>query len=144
MKIDRLKERGGRGHLDVIGARHVEGAGAADADLGAGGNDQRLGLRQYQVFGDRFRHRRDFGRKIRALVGIEHREALEERDRVRLVAGFGGTSAFAVGNKAVGIDDGGAAFALPDMGAEFERLAEGEPFLVGEAASATATTGSEY
>ena len=105
-----------------------------DADIGAGGTDQRLGLRQDQVFGQRFRRRRDLGREVLALVGIEDREALEERDRVGLVAGFGGAGAFAVGNEAVGIDDGDAAFALAHMRAEFQRLTKGEPVLAGEAA----------
>ena len=86
--VDRLEKRRGRRHLDVVGARDVEGAVAADADIGAGRADQRLGLRQDQVFGERLRRRRDVGRKILALVGVEDREALEKRDRFRLVAGF--------------------------------------------------------
>ena len=87
---------------------------------------------RFSAIGSRWR--RDVGRKILALVGVEDREALEERDRFRFVAGFGGARAFAVGNEAVGIDDRGAFLALAHMGAEFQRLAEGEPFLAGEAA----------
>jgi hypothetical protein len=112
VKIDRLEKRRGRWHLDVVFARDIEGAVAADADIGAGRADQRLGLRQDQVFGDRRRRRRDVGRKILALVGVENREALEERNRLRFVPGFGGARALAVGNEAVGIDDGGAFLAL--------------------------------
>ena len=99
VKIDRLEEGRRRGHLDGVGARDIEGAVAADADIGAGRADQRLGLRQDQVVGQRFRRRRDRGRDILALVGIKDREALEERDRVGFVAGFGGARALAVGNK---------------------------------------------
>ena len=75
------------------------------------------GLRQDQV-----RHWRDVGGKILALVGIEDREALEERNGFGLIAGFGGARALAVGNEAVGIDDGGAFFALAHMGPDGEPL----------------------
>ena len=139
VKIDRLKERGRRGDLDVIGARDVEGAVAADADIGAGRADQRLGLRQDQVFGQRFGRRRDLGRYIRALVGIKDREALEERDRVGLVAGLSRARALAGGNKAVGINDRDAFLALAHMGAEFQRLAEGKPVLAAEPRSVQAS-----
>jgi hypothetical protein len=128
VKIDRLKERGRGGNLDVIGARKIESAVAIDADIGAGRSDQRLGLRQDQVFGDRFRRRRDLGRKTLELVGVEDREALQKRDRFGLVAGFRGAGALAIGNEAIGIDDRGAAFAFPDTRAELERLAEGSQF----------------
>jgi cell division GTPase FtsZ len=90
VKIHRLEEIRRRRHLDVVRARHVEGAIAADADIGAGRADQRLGLRQDQVFGNGRWRRREVGRKIVALGGVEDREALEERNRFRLVAGFGG------------------------------------------------------
>src|SRR5215472_5397421 len=83
---------------------------------------------------NRLRRRCYVGRQILALVGIENREALEERDRVRLVAGFRRACPFAVGNEAVGIDETNALFALADMRADFERLPEREPFLGGEAA----------
>ena len=110
--VDRLEEGRRRRHLDVIGARDIEGAVAADADIGAGRADQRLGLRQDQVFGQRLRRRRDLGRYILALVGIEDREALEKRDRLGLVAGLCGALALAIRDEAVGIDDRRAAFAL--------------------------------
>ena len=132
--VDRIEKGRGRRHLDVIGAWDIEGAVAADADIGAGSADQRLGLRQDQVVGQRRRRRRDLGRYILALVGIKDREALEKRDRVGLVAGFCGTLALAIRDEAVGIDDRSAAFALPDMRADLERLAEGEPILAGKAA----------
>src|SRR5437879_4698042 len=101
VKIYRLEESRRRWHLDVIGARDIEGAVAADADIGAGGPDQRFGLRQDEIFGSGCWRWRDVGGKILALVGIEDREALKERDRFRLVAGLRGARAFAVGNEAV-------------------------------------------
>jgi hypothetical protein len=79
VKIYRLEESRRRRHLDVIGARHIEGAGAADADIGAGRADQRLCLRQDKVLGKRLRRWCYVRRKILALVGVEDREALEER-----------------------------------------------------------------
>ena len=53
---------------------------------------------------------------------------------MRFVAGFGGARALAIRNQAVGIDEGDAFLALAHMGADSERLAEGEPALAGEAA----------
>src|SRR3546814_17280070 len=63
----------------------------------------------------------------------EYREALEERDGARRLAGFRRAPAFVVQREAVGIDDGGSALALADIAAEPERLAEGQPALAGEA-----------
>ena len=136
--INRLEERRRRRHLDVIVARDVEGAVAADADIGAGRADQRLGLRQDQIFGERFRQRRDVGGKILALVGIEDREALEERDRVGFVAGFRGARAFAVGNEAVGIDDGGALSPLRTWAPSFSAWRKVSQFWPVKPRSATA------
>src|SRR3546814_5363257 len=64
---------------------------------------------------------------------LEYREALEERDGARRLAGFRRAPAFVVRREAVGIDDGGAALALADIAAEPERLAAGQPALAGEA-----------
>jgi hypothetical protein len=83
--VDRLEKGRGRRHLNVIGARNVGGSIASDAQIGAGCADQPLGLRQDEVFGTRRRRRREIGRKIRALVTVENREALEERDRFGFV-----------------------------------------------------------
>jgi hypothetical protein len=74
--VDRFKISRGRRHLDEVFARDVEGAVAANAQIGAGRADQRRGLRQDQAFGDRRRRRRDVGRKILALVGVEDGEDL--------------------------------------------------------------------
>src|SRR5438309_90542 len=49
VKVYRLKKGRGRRHLDEIGARDTEGAVAADAQVGAGRADQRLGLRQDEI-----------------------------------------------------------------------------------------------
>src|SRR5262249_9532379 len=54
------------------------------------------------------------------------------RDRLRLLAGLEGPLLFVLGDEAVGKDDGRAVLALPDMAAERERPAEGEPALTGE------------
>src|SRR6266851_2782157 len=132
--IDRLEISRRRRDLDVVGARDVEGAVAADAEIGAGRADQRLGLRQDQIFAKRRRRRRYVRWEILALVGVEDREAFEERNSFGFIAGFRGARAFAVGNEPVGIDDGRAFLALAHMGADGERLAESEPALAGEAA----------
>jgi hypothetical protein len=132
--IDRLEIRRGRRNLDVVLARYIEGAVPADAQVGAGRADQRFGLRQDQVFGKGWRGCAGICRQLRALFGVEHREAFEKGDCLRLLARLFGTTPFAVGNKAVGIDDRRSLLGLADMTAERERLAEGEPALAGEAA----------
>ena len=112
----------------------VEGALAADAEVSAGGGDQRLGVRQDEPLGNRRGSGHQPFRQVLALVGVEHRESFEERDRVGLVSVALGPPAFLVRREAVGIDDGRAVLALADIAAEAERLAECEPALAGEAA----------
>ena len=68
-----------------------------------------------------------------ALRQVEDGEALQERDRLRFLAGLARPLLLVVGNEAVGIDDGGAVLALADIAAEDERLAEGQPALDREA-----------
>jgi len=119
VKVYRLEESRRWRDLDVVRARDIEGAVTADAEIGAGRADQRLGLRQDEVVVHGRRRRRNVGRKILALVGVEDREGFEERDGFGFVAGFRGAGAFAVGNEAVGIDGDGAFLALADMGANF-------------------------
>jgi hypothetical protein len=64
----------------AIGARDIEGAIAANGQIGAPvALDQRLGPRQNEIFSDECGGQRDICGKIFALVGIEHRKALEER-----------------------------------------------------------------
>jgi hypothetical protein len=86
--VDRLEVNRRRRRLDKIGAWDIERAIAANAQIGAGGGDQRLGLRQDQLVSNRCRQRREVGRKILALVGVEDREVLEERNGFGFVAGF--------------------------------------------------------
>jgi hypothetical protein len=54
---------------------------------------------------------------------------LEERDRLRFVAGLHGAAAFILRREAVCVDDGRIAFALAHMPIEAERLAKGQPTL---------------
>ena len=49
--VDRLEIGVGPRHLDEVAASGVEGAFAADAEIGAGRRDQRLGLREDQPSG---------------------------------------------------------------------------------------------
>ena len=80
--VDRLEIGVGPRHLHVILRRAVEGAVAADAEIGAGRGDQRLGLGEDQTLGHRRRRGRpDLAGKVLALIGVEHGESLEERDR---------------------------------------------------------------
>jgi hypothetical protein len=110
----------------------VERAIAADAEVSAGRSDQGLGVQQDKAPGNRCRSTRQFRRETFALVRIEHCESLNERDRIGLVSIALGPPAFLIGDKAVGIDDGGAVLALTDITAQAERLAEREPVLGAE------------
>ena len=53
--VDRLEIGVGPRHLDEIVGRAVEGAVAADAEVGAGRGDQRLGVGQDKPLGNRRR-----------------------------------------------------------------------------------------
>src|ERR1700681_1698798 len=72
--------------------------------------------------------------QVLALVGVEHRESLEERNCIGLVSVALGSPTFLVWREAIGIDDGGALLALADVSAQAKRLAESEPALGAEAA----------
>jgi len=79
------------GNAGGRGAWHIEGAIAADAEIGAGSRGSApSACGEDQVFGKRRRLRRDVRRKILALIGVEDREALEEGDGFGFVAGLGG------------------------------------------------------
>ena len=67
---------------------------------------------------------REILRQAFALRQVEDGEALQERDRLRFLAGLARAFLLVVGNEAVGIDDGGAVLALADIAAE--RRAPGE------------------
>ena len=72
-------------------------------------------------------------RQAVALRDVEHGEALEERHRLGLVAVLAGALQFSLGNEAVGIANGRAAFALANIAAQVQRLPEGQPILMGKA-----------
>src|SRR5579871_4519885 len=113
---------------------HIEGAVAADAKVDAGRLDQRFDRRLDQS-GQRWRRSRgDPVREPVALIAIEDSEALQKRDRLRLVAGLVRTTLLVQRHEAVGIDDGRAALALADVTAERQRLAKRQPALACEAA----------
>ena len=73
MPIDRLEIRVRTRHLDVIVARNIEGAVAADAEIGAGGGNQCLRLWQDQALGYGRRSGREIGGEIVALVTAAQR-----------------------------------------------------------------------
>jgi hypothetical protein len=131
--IDRLEIRFGPGYLNEILGGTIEGAFAADAEIGSGGGDQRLGLRQDQAHRHGGRRGREILGQLLALVGVEHRESFEERDRFRLVALALGAASLLVRTETIGIDDGCALFPFSYIAAKTERLAKGEPALTGEA-----------
>jgi hypothetical protein len=111
----------------------VEGAIAANAEVGAGRGDQCFGVRQDESFGNRCRSARQFRREMLALVGVEHGEVLEERNRVRLVTVALRPLPFLIGHEAIRIHDGGTMLALANVPAETERLAKRKPILGAEA-----------
>ena len=88
--IDRFEIGRRRRHLHEIVRRVVVGACTADAEIGAGGRDQRLGSWLNLARWRRDNRRRDLLGQAIALVGVEDGKALEERDRARLLAGFRG------------------------------------------------------
>ena len=103
----------------------VEGSRSADAEFRTGGGDQRLGLRLDQAWWRRRRDAGDVFRQALALIGVKYREAFEEGDRLRVLTGIRCAPSLLVGHEAIGVDDGRAAFALSDVTAEPEGLAEG-------------------
>ncbi len=132
MPIDRLEISRRRWHLHEIACRVVVGARTADAEIRAGCGNQRLGSGLNLAWWRRNDRSSDLLGQAIALVGVEDGKALEKRDRARLLAGFRGAPTFVVRGEAIGIDDGRSPLALPDVAAEPERLAKGEPALSGE------------
>src|SRR5579859_1495572 len=134
MPIDRLEIGLRRRHLHVVFGRSIEGALAANAERDASGLDQGFDRRLNQA---RRRWRScgsDLVRQILALVSIENGKTLEERYGLHIFTGLGRTPFLVARNETIGIDDGGAAFALTNVAAERERLTEGEPTLTGKSA----------
>ena len=132
--VDRLEISLRRRDLHIVVRGHVEGpATADDAEIDAARLDQRLDLGLDQP---RLRRRcgdHEILRQTFALRQVEHSEALEERDRLRLLAGLLRPFLLVVGNEAVGVDHGGAVLAPADIAAEAEGLAKRQPALGREA-----------
>src|SRR5258707_1829477 len=131
--IDRLEISRRRRHLHEIAGRVVVGTCTADAEIRTRGCNQHLGAGLNLTWWRRDNRRRNLLGQTIALVGVEDGKTLEKRDGSRLLAGFHGALTFVVRGEAIGIDDGGSPFTLPDMAAQPERLAKGEPALSGEA-----------
>ena len=133
----------------LIGSKYACGGGTCDEIAGSSCRTlvrRRCGNPRPSPLSLRFDHagrwrrrgfRNSLGQTI-ALVGVEDCEALEERDGLRVFAGFCRTPALVVGNEVIGVDDGGAALTLPDIPAEAERLSERDPVLLEKPRSATA------
>ena len=116
--IDLFETRARRRHLHEITSRVVVGTGTADAEVRASGGDQRLRLRLDLTGRWRDHQSSDALRQAVALVGVEDGKALEKRDDARLLARFRSAPTFVLRREAIGIDDGRAPLALPDMAAE--------------------------
>jgi hypothetical protein len=130
--IDRFEIGSWRRHLHEIAGRIVVGARAPNAEIRAGGGDQRLGSGLNLIWWRRNDGSSDpLGQAI-ALVRIEDGKTLEKWDCTRLFTGLRGAPTFVVRGEAIGIDDGRSPFALPDVTAKPERLAKCEPALSGK------------
>src|SRR6185437_5687840 len=118
MPVDRLEIGLRRRHLHIVVRGHVEGAAAADAEVDARRLDQRLDgwLDQARLW--RWRDHGEILGQALALCEVEDREALQERNGLRLHAGLPCPPLLVVGNEAVGIDDGCAVLALADIATE--------------------------
>ena len=132
--VDRLEIGLRRRRLYEIVRRAVEGARAADTKIraGGGGSTPRPGS---------IRPGWRWGRDLGAISSgrPSHWSVLKTVKRLRNGIAPGSwpvlrPAAFVLRREAVGINDGRAALTLPDIAAEAERLAEGQPTLGGEAA----------
>src|SRR3546814_3778654 len=85
---------------------------SADAKIGAGRRDQRLGMWDDFGFGARRRIGREAFAQALALGDVEHCEPFQEGNGAGIVARLHRARLLGVGNEAVGIDDVGAALAL--------------------------------
>ena len=115
--IDRLEVGLRRRHPHEVGAHVVIGLVAADPEVDAGGPDQGLGPGQDEVLRRRGRDGETFG-QVLALIEVEQREAFQERDGHRLAALPARAFALVLGSEPIGIDDGRAPLAPPDIAAE--------------------------
>ena len=131
--VDRFEIGLRRWDLHEVMPRLVECALAADPEIHTGRTDQRLGLRQHEACLDRRRDRHHLVGQPFALCHVENSEPLEERDRLRFVAGLCGPAALVLRCEAVGVNDGRAALALAHMPIKAQRLAKRHPALACEA-----------
>ncbi|MET4121122.1 hypothetical protein ABIB85_007584 [Bradyrhizobium sp. JR1.5] len=118
MPIDRFEIGLGWGHLYIVFRRRIKGAVAADAEVDPGRLDQVFDPRLDQAWRRRRRRSCDLWRQAVALIAVEDREALEERNSLCLLAGLMCAALFVDGHEAVGVDDGRAALALADVTTE--------------------------
>ena len=107
----------------MVEGRDVVGAVAADAEVDAGGADQRFDLRLDQARRRWWRNDGDVVGQALALRRVEDGEPLQERDGLCILAGLAGAALLVLRREAVGIDDGRAVFAPADIAAQGQGLA---------------------
>ena len=112
----------------------IESLAAAIAEVGFSGGNQALGLFDDLARLQRRSRRLGFGDAV-ALFDIEDGKTLEERYGVGAVALLCRALLFGLGNKAVGVTDGDAAFAFAHLSADGVGLAQGEPAVRAEIAA---------
>src|SRR3546814_2223979 len=100
---------------------------SADAKIGAGRRDQRLGMWDDFGFGARRRIGREAFAQALALGDVEHCEPFQEGNGAGIVARLHRARLLGVGNDAVGLDDVGAALALLHLAARLQSLPVGQP-----------------
>lgn len=127
--IDLRTEGRLRRNPDEILRRDIERLVAADADIGAGGGDERFGARDDLAFRHGRRIACDLAAQPFALIDVEDGEAFEEGDAFRLAAFAGGALKRGLRREAVGEQRHGSALALPDHAARLAALIKGEPAL---------------
>jgi hypothetical protein len=116
--IHRLEIGLRRRHPNIVCRDIVGGAISADAQIGTGRFNQRLGARQDEAFRDRGCACRDTFRQAFALIDIEDCETLQKWDRTRLVTVSIRALAFVARNETVGVNDRGAALAFAHVAAK--------------------------
>src|SRR5258708_6930190 len=103
--IDRLEIGSRLRYLHEIAGGGLVGVRTADAEICAGGGNQRLGSGLNLIRQRRYERSSDLLGQAIALVRVEDRKALEKRDGARLFTRLRGAPAFAVRGEAIGIDD---------------------------------------
>ncbi len=127
--VDAVEKGQRRGHLHVIGGRHIVGAVAADVEFDAGCRDHFVTHRGNPPHGQGLGITCQPFPQAFALRDVEHGKTLEKSDAARLAATLLGPLLFRFRREAVGIDHGHAFLAFLHIAPGFERLFEGEPAL---------------